>query len=250
MVNIKKTYNFPILLDEQGLRRIYNEISNSFTSSTTSFVISYSDKSSITDSTIDDVVNDENKRGRKIRVLRILCKSKHDDSFIDLCFGGYKKTISSGNEVEKYIHDVSLEISSIDRQSAFIIQSLLEDRLKSFKVYYVRPTTVYIISLIICAILITIFLTSSNFLSNYFQPDIDGEKFTLLRVSIVLLIVSIPVLGSFVLSILFPSLTFAIGAQIEYYKKLTKWKSNIFWVIIIGLLLMFAQFLIAKLFFK
>jgi hypothetical protein len=249
MVNIKKRYNFPIIVTEQGLRRLYDEITQKFENGKISITIGYNDKSSVTDATIEDVINDENKKGRKINVLRIKDKIV-DGSFIDLSFGSIKIVHSSNGEREDYITDISLEISSPERQSAFIIQSLIEDRLNSsFKASYIKPFNICMIFTFVYTLLVTLVLDTNNSISKFFQPDLKGG-WDLIQLLSFIGIILIAGLAYIVFYTLFPKLTFVIGEQIEKYNLLAKRKSNIFWVVVVGSILMLAGVLIGVLLSK
>ena len=70
VVKIIQKYTFPIEINEKGFRTLYNEISKSLENGQIFFSIVYSDKSSIANITIEDVINDENRKGRKITEVK------------------------------------------------------------------------------------------------------------------------------------------------------------------------------------
>lgn len=233
---IKKSYNWVVILDEQSIRRIYSEITNRIDDPTAIVIITiiYSDNSSVDTEKIEDLLNDENLPGRKIK--KILLEVKNDKKRILLVFGG---------GAENHF----LEIEGPDRQWIYVTKSILEDRMKDVKES--RPRTGSLIF-----IFLLIIITVSYFISPYFNTVIppvykieNGVKqlgigfLVWLAIDSILLLVS-----SYFILENFPNLTFLIGREINQHDKRIRFKSNFFWGIIVGIALMFLGIFISKIF--
>ncbi|MBK8982891.1 MAG: hypothetical protein IPM38_11355 [Ignavibacteria bacterium] len=226
-VKINQKYDFPIVIDEQKLYRLYDEISNMLDNGKISFILSYTDKSSLSDITIEDVINDENSKNRRIYKLKIIAKDK--DQEIELLFGT-KKTIK---DQETYVADIILNITGVDKQNAYIIQSKIEERLKTFKPFYPRINFLYFAFSIL--FFTYSFICGKQLFYIYFSDDYTKQhpSFTVL---FVLILFVLTLIGILFIYLLFPQITFLIGDGIERHNNLTKLRSKLFWVVFVSFL--------------
>ncbi len=236
IVKVSKIYNKkPLEIDEQGLRRLYDEITKLLVNPEVHFSLTYSDQSSIEKATLEDVIKDENRSGRKINELKMLAKS----SDMEICLSFCKTKIIKGEK--KFILNVSLEISGPDRQKVFLAQSVVEDRLTHFKLS--RPKTfTLVISITFVFLFITVFVLQKylNALPSVFVTLNSGtNQLGLSGFSTICVLILVVSVGSLVYS-LFPNLIFLIGDEIEENHKKERLRSNLFWVVIVGFILSIA----------
>jgi len=239
IVTIKQQYNFPLVIDEQGVRTLYNEISKTLSEGQIYFNIVYSDKSSISNPTIENVVRDENRKERQIKELKVI--GTDIIRKIDLAFGHTKLV----KDIETYYSQILLEISGPDRQTVFIIKSLIEDRLKTFTATHIKPLYLMLIFLFFYTIVAILFFTFTNYFPDYLETTSEG-KVKPTDIGILFGVIGLGVLGIFIIHKLFPSLTFLIGAQIDRHNKLVKRRFNLLYGVGVGIILTLIGALISK----
>lgn len=229
-ISIAKIYkHWPIVINEQGFRRLYDELNKLLDEDKKiSFKINYSDKSSIDTESLNILVNDENRRGRRITEIAILATGKNKE--VKILFGQTKLT----KDENKYYPNIYLDITGPERQWVFVAQSQIEERLKSFKSSHPSRLIIAIITLLVISglgVLISYLLKKPlHFLYTY-NPTTNADELNNYFVSILFilnLLIGIPII------LLYKDITFAIGAEVEKHQNRLRAKSNLFWVVLIG----------------
>jgi hypothetical protein len=241
VVKIIQKYTFPVEINEKGFRTLYNELSKSLEKGQIYFSIVYKDKSSIANIGIEDLINDENRKGREIKEVKIVASDAMRT--MNVIMGSTRAV----KDEERFFPDVLLEISGPDRQNVFIIQSLIEDRLKSFTAS-ISPKVVKIVFTILWLIPLIVALLSSSFLKKISYVDDKGERsINVLGASLMFIYLVILILGLvWIIDKLFPSLTFLIGNEIERHQRLLERRKQLFWVVGIGLLITVVGIFLSK----
>lgn len=227
---IKKDYNKVIVLDEQGIRRLHDEIAKQIDKEKKDYVINlkikYSNNSSIETSDLEYITKEENINGKKI--VGISFNGQGEDKTISISFGNY---YINKNRYE----GVSLRITGPDQQWIYLTKSIIEERIKSFENSKLRHDTVICISFF--AIIIVTYLSLPYLRSQFpiefiFEKDQEGDVGTI-SVFIGMAYLFISLLLSVSMGNLFPNITFSIGKGIERYKNKLKTRLNIFWGLLI-----------------
>jgi hypothetical protein len=240
-VIIPKVYkNWPIVIDEQGFRRLYDEIKKILGKESDLIIkIRFSDKSLIETRDLDTLLNDENRRGRRIRIIEFLGSSVVDEKTIHVSFGSLKIVKNS----EQYQPHVSLEIIGPDRQWVFVTQSEIEDRIETFmESRLTAPIIAFILMGLVLVIELLILKFFRTHLGSLYKFDPVAHQEMLSGIPIVLMAITIiaPGIATF---LLYKDITFIIGGEAERHQTRLKRRSNIFWSVIIsfvvGLILLF-----------
>jgi len=224
-VKINQKYDFPVVIDEQKLYRLYDDISNILDNGKISFILSYTDKSSLSDITIKEVIGDENSKSRRIYKLNIISTDK--DQTIELLFG----TTKIIKDQETYVAVIILSITSVNRQNAYVIQSKIEERLKTFKPFYPKRNLLYRTFAIL--FLLTVLFIGNNFFYTYFTNEY-AQQYPRFVASFLLILLAVTLIGILFIYLLFPQITFRIGDGIERHNNLTEFRSKLFWVVFVG----------------
>lgn len=229
----KEFKNLVIKIDEQGIRRLYDEVTNQLAQNTNNnpeitFIIIYSDRSSIETRDLEEIVKDENKDGRKMKELQI--QGENANKKIDLQIG----KLTGKN----YFPDIYLKIEGPDRQWVYVTQSVVEDRIKSFAENRRRSG---LKAFITCASIIIGTILLTPYLKNYLPPisvprssgpgtDFGPGSLIIGGIDLLLCILSI-----YIIIKLYPDLIFLFGKELERNQVRLTSRSNLFWVIIIGI---------------
>lgn len=243
---VTKVYkNFVIILDEQGIRRLYDEIykllgEETGESKNISFEISYLDGSSIRTTYLEKLVEDENLTGREIKTVKMLGVSP--TKRISIIFGTIKENMQGG---------ILLGISGPTRQWTYVAQSVIEERIGALKESR-RRNGYYIASVLIAVPLLTMLF--SGWLKKYLPPIYiqDGNTRNYGWGFAILLFADIALIWMLIWAILklFPNLVFLIGKEIDRHKKRLQIRTNIFWVVFIGTLVSVTLIFINRVFFQ
>jgi hypothetical protein len=222
----------PLVVDEQGIRRLYDELQSIVGSPSESLIrfhVEYSDKSRVENWSIEDLLADENRSFRRIKTIEVQAASGQHEISLKV---GTKKKIK---DEEQFVAAVLLDVSAPDRQRVFVVQSLIEDRIKSFRAN--RPAGWMILLLALAFLLICVF-TVNFMLAPYLPPYFTvADRVTggvMLKPAILTAIVVIGILISLSMLWLFPDLEFLLGRGIERHQRLERIKTNLFWVAIVG----------------
>jgi len=222
----------PLLIDEQGIRRLYDELQSIVGSpdqSTIRFNVQYSDKSGVENWSIEDLLADENRSFRRIKVIEVQATSSQ--YAISLKIGTKKKV----KDEEQFVATVLLDVSAPDRQRVFVAQSIIEERIKSFRTN--RPAG-WMILLAGLTLLLIVIIALSFGLAPYLPRNLTELNRATGAVQtksyVVLATVAIMVLISFSALWLFPDLEFLLGRGIERHQRLERIRTNLVWVALVG----------------
>ena len=236
----------PLIVDEQGIRRLYDELQSIVGSSGESLVrfhVDYSDKSRVENWSIEDLLADENRSFRHIMTIEVQAASGQHE--ISLKIGTKKKK----EDQEQFVAAVLLDVSAPDRQRVFVVQSLIEDRIKSFRAN--RPAGWMISLSALVLLLISLFTMNfmlAPYLPTYFIVANHLAGGVQVKPAIFLAIVLIGILVSFSTFWLFPDLEFLLGRGIERHQRLERIKTNLFWVAIVGTIMsLIASYVVSRL---
>jgi len=177
---------------------------------------------------IDDLLGDENTSYRRIKAITI---ESRDSQYEILLKIGDKERIK---DQDQFVPTVSLVVSGPDRQSVFVVQSLIEDRIKSLRMD--RPASWVILMSSLVGFMI--FLTLTLVLAPYFPKALTAYNpaTNTVQLKAIVLLPLITVGMSLVLATywLFPDLEFLLGKGIERHQRLKTLKTNLFWSILVG----------------
>lgn len=228
---VPKVYKrWPVVIDEQGFRRLYDELDKILgTERQIVIKMKYSDRSSVETTSIEGFLNDENRKGR--RILEVIISGKNGPKEIEIRFGSTK--IIKGEE--KYQPYIFLDIIGPDRQWVFVAQSEIEDRLKSFKAPR-PPSFVIALATAICIFFLAILLAYifKSHLKFLFTTDAHSGQQVLSGIFIFVLFL-LACIAIITIVLLYRDITFCIGQEIERHQSRLKLRSNIFWSIFIAL---------------
>ena len=154
------------------------------------------------------------------------------------CHGGEQRAPPhevKDRDEEQFVGTVLLDVSAPDRQRVFVVQSLIEDRIKSFRVN--RPAAWVFLLGALLLVLIVVFALS--FVLGPYLPTAMTEPNRStgnieVRPVIVLAVALFGAALSFSTLWLFPDLEFLLGRGIERHKRLERLKTNLFWVVLVG----------------
>lgn len=224
-VKLERCYSWVIILDEQSIRRIYSEMfyilnekndQNQFIKIT----IEYTNKISITTNSIDDVFTQENRAGIKNLIL----EGKFDKKRIKITFGGKN-------------NDINLQIFGPDNQWVYVAKSIIEEKMKNFKETKPRTGMIIFLSYICYTLLIYLLFPYYNgFLPILTKINQNGEH-TLEFAGLIFgfSYIFLFILISIVIFKLYPNSIYLIGPEIKRHEKRLNIRTNLFWVVIIGL---------------
>ncbi len=226
---IEKIYSRVVVLDEQGIRRLYSDVLQQLSHGDTTnkpsitLTLNYADGSSVITEDIEEVLRDENVSGRKI--VKFSLEGKFTNKRIFLVFGGTNKNID-------------LQIIGPDRQWTYVTKSIIEERIGDTSEKRPRTGTL-IFSTLIALILLAYLIVP--YLANYLPPlwiTKDGKnELSSGMLIIIFLITVVWILLSYCIFKLFPNVIFLIGREIRRQETRIKLRSNILWTVIIGSLL-------------
>lgn len=236
---VREYSGWSLIIDEQGIRRLYDELQSIVGSppesgihrshvSSIRFNVQYSDKSAVENWSLDDLLSDENRTFRRIRTIEILASgSQHE---ISLKIGTKQKV----KDQEQFVGTVLLDVSAPNRQRVFVVQSLIEDRIKSFRAN--RPAS-WVVLLSSIMLLLILVITLIVVLPPYL-PKLLTEPDRLTGIQVKPIVVAATALVGILISIsttwLFPDLEFLLGQGIARHQRLGRLKSNLFWVVFVG----------------
>lgn len=234
--SITKEYGrWPLRVDEQGVRRLYDELQTILEASSNAkiqFHVEYTDNSSADDISLDDLVRDENSSSRRIRAIRV--DANNDDYKISIKIGHEKK-------IKDEVHQVSsvlLEVSGPTRQAVFVAQSVIEDRINSFSANRPGSGPILLGYLVCCLAFFSTLLVYETSILPHLPKTLtalspaDGHVH--FAFWFLLAFVAPMIGGIFFLLVLFPDLEFLIGKGIERHRRNQTIKANLFWVVIVG----------------
>ena len=242
---VPKVYKrWPIVIDEQGFRRLYDELAKILGDGHQIIIkIKYTDKSSIETYSIEGLVNDENRKGR--RITEVILSGKNGLKEVEIKLGRTKFV----KDQEKYYPYIFLDITGPDRQWVFVAQSEIEDRLKSFKAS--RPSS-FIIAITTDLFLFSFFAILIAYLFKphlqfLFSTDSHNGQEALNGIFIFSLFL-IAIFVTLMIAFLYRDITFCIGQEIERHQSRIKLKSNLFWSFLIAFIIGIVAGLVLKLF--
>lgn len=247
--NIKKEYGkWVLILDEQGVRRLYNEILDRLNEhgdgAVVKFFLRYSDGSSFETDNIDQVIGDENARGRRIREIEILGANGERGR------ENYKEIkLEFGRTTGQYKPDVYLNVTGSRRQWIFVTQSIIEDRLRSFRQSSLRIGYLVFATLILGFIILLLLLPYiKEYLPLIMVPKDNGTSSELGGGFFILFFIyaSFTIGVIYIFNKLFLNLTFLFGKELERHADRLRRRSELFWGVGIAFLLS----IIAGVFFK
>lgn len=240
-IKIEKTYvNWVINLDEQGIRRLYDEIKKQIIGDDSGktkidFKLKFSDGSTLNTEEIEELFSEENKHGREIKDLVFISKNESESKQAILTFGE---------------RGINLEIVGPDRQWAYITKSIIEDRIKSLKETRLRKGYYLLISGIVIIILTYFFSPHlQSYLPQIFTYKEEGTRQIAAGGLIIFGIdILIFILISVMINKLYPNLTFLIGDGINRHDKRIKTRSNLMWGVVIAILVGIVVNFLSKIF--
>lgn len=231
---IKKNYDKVIVLDEQGVRRLYSEIYKQMDGENNDYIINlkieYSDNSSIETLELEYIAKEENINGKEIIGINFEGKSKNKTILVS--FGNY-------HIYRNKYEGASLKIVGPDQQWIYLTKSIIEDRIKSFSKSIPRKGTIFIVIFLIMMFIAYLSIPYLCFLlsiESLFKENQQGAR-ELSNTGFVIIIgsVFISAILSLLIAKLFPNVTFLIGKGIERYNSKLKIRTNLFWVVVVGL---------------
>jgi len=224
-VTIHTYHKFPIKIDEKELRRLHNEIESYVKDGTIIYTIKYSNKVSVSDATLEEVLKDENTKKKNIQGLSIEAHDK--ENHISLEFQ------------EAYIHQnakIKLYISGSDKRTVLDIQSHIEDRFDNIKENYFKVSTITWLTVVPVYLIVS--YISVFYLSKLLKPYFTNMT-PILEILLMAFNIGIGLLSFYAIYKLFPSLSFLIGYGINRYNTVVERRKNLFWVVVVGLILTF-----------
>jgi len=233
----KEYKTWPLALDEGGMRRLFDQLQTIVSEPHSlqpdvQFNIKYSDNSSVENCSLEEMLKDENISSRKIRAIRVEARGNGYD--ISIKFGHTKKV----KDEDRQFSTVILEVSGPDRQKVFVTQSLIEDRLRSFKMG--RPVVgLLLVSWFVFLLLLFLSITSFQtdvirFVPHFFTIYSSQEHRVTLNALFLLFIIGGGAILGFTAALLFPDLEFRIGKGIDRSDRLQTLRANLLWVGVVG----------------
>lgn len=221
----KQYKTWALVVDEQELRRICDELQTVLGKAGTepvafTFEVRLSDQFSYSTDSIDELLKEENSRGRSINGLEI--KSASGEKVITMRLGLEADRVSS------------LSVVGQDRQWVYVTYSILEDRLKRLKQWHPR-TGVCVFAGTLTGLALLIW-TMSLLLEKY-EPVLGrtgGGKTELtgLGAGVGLALGAILVVGLVCMAKLFPNMVFRIGDGIRRHDATKSVRSRLFWLLL------------------
>jgi hypothetical protein len=225
-VDKSESYNWSIVVDEKELRRLDEIIKNAFDDSQIKleYNIKCSDGSLIETDNITEVVSEENSKNHQIESIGISAINKEKSKQINISFG------------EIYFSkNVSYSISGDSRDWVYLTSSKIEERIKNIKQWYsiipkIDSGLVFFIPIILMQI--------------YFALQPKKETTMDISPTIIFIIIILIFGGTFLIGnlikrgygYLFPSVVFRIGDGIKSYDEIVKLRGQIFWGVIVSLI--------------
>lgn len=226
-VNKSESYNWSIVVDEKELRRLDEIIKKAFNDSNEDAKLGYeikcSDGSLIETDNIDEVVSEESSKNHQIQSIKVNAINPRVSKQIDISFG-YKGLFEK---------PVNYSIRGDSRDWVYLTASKIEERIKNLKEWYsiIPAMSDSLWILLITPLWFGIYLYLKYSTRTFVSTEIIFIY--ILAIGFLYLFNKLIVKGH---HFLFPSVVFKIGDGIKRYDDLVKLRGQIFWGVIVSLI--------------
>lgn len=245
-VDKSEKFDWAIVVDEKDLRRLDETMKSALGPSSDEdetkleYEITCSDGSKIVTKDVNEVVTEDNSKGRRIINVEISIRNSSYSKKID---------ISLGNKYQ--YRTVYYSITGDSRDWVYLTVSKIEERIRDVKQWYsvlFKIDSVWIAALVFFAI---IFIIPDSFVERMkhvgeaysINPDNIGN---LIFFSIIVMVYITYKLGKIGFNFLFPEIVFRVGDGIKRHDTLINIRGKILWGILVAFLISIGSGVVLK----